>query len=308
MHDLAGGRALSERASATPMRALSRARGAAAPAQRDASATICPLGELERRMVEAIAGPESRADEMASLVTAGPRLSPRERLEIYRSGYRARLIECLLDDYPALADTLGSERFEQLGGEYIERFPSSSPSLNAFGRRMSELCRVAELPGFDAARGFLSELSALEWAVVEAIHARASSPLALEALQAIPTEAWGAARLVRSDTVRVLHFAYPVNAYYQACRTDGSPPPIPSSAPTATAVYRSGWRVFRMDLTPAMTRVLAALLEGLPIGEALARMGVDETDPAALAEAERSVMVWFREWIQGGFFSSVIAP
>jgi hypothetical protein len=60
-----------------------------------------------------------------------------------------------------------------------------------------------------------------------------------------------------------------------------------------------------MDLTPAMTRVLDALLEGMTIEESLGRIGVDETDPAALAEAERSVMVWFSEWMQGGFFAGV---
>jgi len=54
-----------------------------------------------------------------------------------------------------------------------------------------------------------------------------------------------------------------------------------------------------------MTRVLDALLEGVTIEESLGRIGVDESDPAALAEAERSVMVWFSEWMQGGFFAGI---
>jgi hypothetical protein len=54
-----------------------------------------------------------------------------------------------------------------------------------------------------------------------------------------------------------------------------------------------------------MERVLTALLDGVPIEESLGRMGVDETDPDALAEAERSVMIWFKEWMQGGFFGGV---
>ena len=57
-----------------------------------------------------------------------------------------------------------------------------------------------------------------------------------------------------------------------------------------------------MDLTPAMTRVLDAMLGGSPLGEALSKIGVDETDSAAVQEAERSVMVWFREWVGSGFF------
>jgi hypothetical protein len=61
-----------------------------------------------------------------------------------------------------------------------------------------------------------------------------------------------------------------------------------------------------MDLTPAMTRVLSALLDGAAILDALGKMGVDETDPAAIAEAERSVMVWFREWVSSGLFARLV--
>jgi hypothetical protein len=60
-----------------------------------------------------------------------------------------------------------------------------------------------------------------------------------------------------------------------------------------------------MELTRAMAGVLEALLAGAPIGEALARLSVDETDANALAEAERTVMLWFREWVEAGFFSGV---
>jgi hypothetical protein len=96
-----------------------------------------------------------------------------------------------------------------------------------------------------------------------------------------------------------------VNAFYQTCRGTDVVPAAPSAGPTATAVYRSAWRLWRMDLTPAMTRVLAALLEGVPVEESLGRLGLDQSDPAAVAEAERSVMVWFKEWVQSGFFAGI---
>ena len=59
-----------------------------------------------------------------------------------------------------------------------------------------------------------------------------------------------------------------------------------------------------MDLTPAMTRVLSALFAEASIGEALNQIHVDEQDPSALAEAERSVTVWFSAWVRAGFFAS----
>ena len=293
-----------ERASATTSRAMSWSKPLRA-VERQRAAPWSSLRELEERMVEAITGREEAAADAALRITAGPALDARERLEIYRFGYKARLIECLGDDYPILARTLGQAAFERLATEYIERYPSRSPSLNAFGRRMSELCRVAELGEHEPARAFLSELAALEWALVEIIHAKEPPPFDLAALKTIPVERWGPARLLRSDAVRVLHSEYPVNAYYQGCRTEDELPALPSRSPSATAVYRRAWRLWRMDLTPAMTRVLDALLEGVTIEESLGRIGVDESDPAALAEAERSVMVWFSEWMQGGFFAGI---
>jgi hypothetical protein len=297
-----------ERASATTARVMSFGRASVKSGAAGPVAPWASLRELEEHMVDAIAGSEAAAAEAALRITPGPALSARERLEIYRFGYRARLVECLDDDYPMLARTLGADGFEQLAHQYMDRFPSRSPNLNAFGRHMAELCETAELAEFAEHRAFLSELSALEWALVEIIHAREPAAFDLTALQAIPVERWAVARLLRSDTVRVLRFAHPVNAYYQACRTRDDLTPLPGSSPTATAVYRRDFRLWRMDLTPAMASVLEALLDGVAIEEALGRMGVDETDPAALAEAERSVMVWFKEWMAGGFFGGLELP
>src|SRR5690349_1648350 len=93
-----------------------------------AGPAIRTLGEVEAWMVRAITGADSEADRAAEVVTDGPRLEARERFEIYRFGYRARLVECLADDYPVLASVLGETAFESLCASYIERFPSSSPS------------------------------------------------------------------------------------------------------------------------------------------------------------------------------------
>jgi hypothetical protein len=136
-------------------------------------------------------------------------------------------------------------------------------------------------------------------------HARTPQPLDLDALQRIPAEAWAGVRLIASDAVRLLRFEYPVNPFYQAYRDHGVVPPLPAASATATAVYRREIALWRMDLTPAMARVLDALLAARPLGEALARIGLAEPDAQAQAEAERSVMIWFREWVAGGLFTRV---
>jgi len=295
-----------ERASATPAR--STPRRDPTPDATDAPSADAPraLGEVQAWMVRAISGSDGDAPGVEAVVTPGHSLSARERLEIYRYGYLARLVECLADDYPVLARTLGEERFESLCHEYIARHPSSSPSLNAFGRHMARFVVDADLPGsLVPSRVFLSELAALEWALVEMIHAETPPPLDIARLQALPADAWATARFEPSPASRLLRFEFPVNAYFQKCRVEEVSSPIPGRQTSVTVVYRRGLTVWRMDLTPAMARVLEALLASVPIGEALARLGVDESDPEAVAEAERSVMVWFREWVSSGLFAEL---
>jgi hypothetical protein len=291
-----------ERASASPAR-LRLATVAPLPVPRAASASLPErLSDVQTWMIGAITSDAPDREREAALLTPGPQLSAHERFHVYRYGYRARLVECLLDDYPVVAKALGEDAFEALCHAYVERHPSRSPNLNAFGRHMAAFIRDDAVA--IERRVFLSELASLEWCITEMIHAAASPPFDFSSLAALPVEAWGGARLERADTVRVLSFTHPVNAYFQKLRSGGEAE-IPGPAESATAVYRKGWTIWRMDLTPAMTRVLTALLGGVTIGEALDRMGVDGTDPDALAEAERSVMVWFREWVEAGLFCGV---
>lgn len=289
-----------ERASASPL-------GLAEPAELSAAADppeVRPrgLGELQDWMLDAITG--ARPSSGRGVVVEGPRLSAAGRLHVYRHAYSARLIECLRDDYPVLAATLGDERFEALGRTYIARHPSASFSLNAWGRHMASVCGASSALEPSA---FYADLAALEWALVEVTHAETPAPLDPEALARIPADAWSGMRFVPSDALRLVHARYPVNAHYQAYRSKNVLLPLPAAVATTTAVYRRELTLWRLDLTPAMARVLSALLAGETLARALAQIELDGADAAAVAEAERSVMVWFRTWVQSGFFARLDA-
>jgi hypothetical protein len=310
-----------ERASATPSAQARHAtdadRGAnvvrAAPPQLPGDAS---LRALEEWFIEAVTSPcdgDQLAADARQVLTPGPKLDESGRLEIYRYAYRARLVECLADDYPALQFALGAEPFESLCHEYIQRHPSSAPSLNFFGRHLAGFCRseassldrAEPSPDAFALRDFAADLAALEWALVEVLHARVADALSSEALAAIPVESWPAARLPPSPAVRVIRSAYPVNSFFQAFKT-GEEPALPAAKQaSATAVYRTDMTLWRMALTPAMTALLEGLFRGETLGEALGKLeeGLSEDEAA---EAERSVMVWFREWVRAGFFAGVV--
>ena len=309
-----------ERASATPSPTVLRPRREVERAARVVTPSGGALRTVQAWFAEVVTHPESVSAGIAAagagvngaqlgirddqdierLVTKGPRLSALDRLDIYFFGYKARLVECLIDDFPAVRYALGEDAFEELSRAYINAHPSRSPSLNGFGRMMPQF--LASYP-HEHAR-FLADLAALEWAMVEVLHAEAAPTLTQESLNEIPPDRWGEARLPPSKTVRVLRFRYPVNAYFQAFRNDAEPQ-IPSEEASATAVYRVKYAIWRMDLTPLMCGLLEALYAGARLGDALEAIATDADSADALAEAERNVMVWFREWVAAGFFARI---
>ncbi len=300
---------LHERASATPegashARSVSTAEDGPPPLLTAEDRT---LRATQLWFERAITTPESQERafgerEVAIRLTAGPRMTARDRLEIYRRGYHARLIECLADDYPVLRASMGGEAFEALCRAYVARHPSESPSLNAYGRLMAGFLREAA-PDTTPSKAFAADLAALEWAVVEVIHAESAEPLTLEGLGQVPAEAWPGARLVANTALRLLRFDYPVNAYFQQVR-DGAEPAVPAPSPSATVIYRSGPTIWRMDLTGPMFEVLQALLSGEALATALGRAeaGLAGVDPAEIGQR---VTHWFREWVSSGLFVRV---
>jgi hypothetical protein len=233
-----------------------------------------------------------------------------------------RLIECLADDYPVLQSALGHAAFEALCRAYITAHPSTSRSLNYYGRHLADFCRgagaavierepeAASCCATSAAGGArptaacCADLAALEWSLVEVLHAPEAATLSHEELARVPAERWGEAVLRPSAAARILRFEHPVNAYFQAVREDRAPE-LPAPAPSSTVVYRKGFTIWRMDLTPLTEGLLSSLFAGTPLGEALGAIDPGEIDEEAMAELERSVMQWFGEWVQGGLFGGV---
>jgi hypothetical protein len=312
-----------ERASATPGKPMSTAPlpppRDATPRDRSRVASAppidVPLRALQHWFAAAIMHPEGvttgieqaaargapavMLHDVERVVAPSSLLSGIERLAVYGDAYRARLVECLADDYPAVQYALGDDAFEALCLRYIARHPSESPNLNCFGRHMGAFCRDEERPALP----FQSELAALEWAMVEVLHAPSAQKLDLTTLATVPTHRWTGARFLASSTVRVLEFSYPVNAFFQAFRTDRVPG-APAPAWSATAVFRDGATIWRMDLSRAMHALLMSLFGGIALGPALESL--ERT--AQLSEEEGAqVMVWFRDWVRHGFFAQIEA-
>ncbi len=292
-----------ERASATPVRRdhVPAVKHRPARAQLPAQSGLRSQQEL---FCAVVTTPEDEPDLLddasaARLVTPSGTLSALERLAIYRTAYHARLVECLSDDYPVLKHALGEAKFEALCRGYIAQHPSTGPSLNDFGRHMAAFCRRFRTGVAD----FASNLAKLEWAVVLAIHAPTAPVLGTEELATVPPEHWPEVRLVANPSLRILHFAYPVNAYFQAYRS-GRVASIPAEGRTSVAVYRTGRSIWRLPLTEAMVVLFESLANGTTLGSSLALLEpLLANDPKAAPR----VMSWFQKGVSSGLFSGIVA-
>ena len=257
--------------------------------------------------------PTRTTKDVERFVTPGPRLTAAERFDIYRSGYHARLVECLLDDYPVLAAMLDRDDEGQFGAlcrAYVDRHPSASPNLNGFGRHMAVVLPRGEARGLPRLRG-----------------ARRGSPRSSPRSSGRSSRCCTRRRRRRSTSRRsrrcrprrgparassaATRFASSASstrstrcssrtASTRSCRTCRRPRPTRSRS-TARTCSSGAW-----TSRPRCSASLEPLVAGqVASAKRSRRSRPSATDPEVLAQTGANLMVWFREWVDAGFFTRV---
>lgn len=240
------------------------------------------------------------AADLADVILPSATLTATERVGIYHGMYLLRMEEALASDYPGLKHFLGDHDFFELVRGYVQRHPSRSYSLNPLGDHIPEY--VKEAPGIRRPE-FCAELAQLELAVTQVFDERETPALSAEKLAAVAPDDWEHARLEPIAAFRLLAFRYPVNAYLQTVRDDNHDHPKIRRKEEWVAVYRRDYGVFRLELSRAAHDLLADLVAGRSLGEALTaaskrgRRGAPNED---------TLFKWFREWVSAGIFRSVL--
>jgi hypothetical protein len=260
------------------------------------------LAELQRWLFERVLDPAPADGEAAAAVVVSGQLPASDRVEVYRHGYAARLVECLEDDYPALQHALGATPFEALCRAFIQAHPPASPSLNYYGAPLAQFLAGRRERWSRPA----SELAQLEWALVEAIHAEEGARLDITALGQLSPEEWSRARLVPSPTLRLLRTQHAVADHYQAFQ-EGSVPSErwPAPGESAVAVCRRDADVWRVRIPTALAPLLASLLSGTPLSTAIERCTAGDETAGTAAIAPEELQRAFQDWVACGMFSGV---
>lgn len=238
---------------------------------------------------------------LGAVVRAHGALSPVERLGIYASMYPLRTVEALRSDFPALAALLGEKRFGALVAEYVAAHPSTSFTLARLGDR---------LPSFVASwapkrgQGLRADVARLERAAAAVFDAADVELLDAPALAAALASEGELLRFVAAPAFAILAVRPGAVAVLDAV-LDGAPPSTSTGRGLAHVVYfRRDFAVLRRALDPLPGRLLAALVSGFPLGEALAHAARGGRRPPA-----RAVAVWLAEWSAlGAFARAGVAP
>lgn len=195
------------------------------------------LRELQERFQHGVLGAE---ESLQALIADRARLSPAERLSIYRNAYGARLADALKAAYPKLLLALGDEAFAECAAGYIAAHPSRSRSIRWYGAQLAEhLSRSSPFSG----QPVLSELARFEWALGECFDA-ADAPVFTRADLARKAPAdWGALRFAFHPSLRTLSLEWNSVTIWKALdEAPEAPAPSPARSPVITT-----WLLWRQE-------------------------------------------------------------
>ncbi|MGK4579526.1 HvfC/BufC family peptide modification chaperone [Kitasatospora sp. HPMI-4] len=250
-------------------------------------ASATGLAEAQRRFQHAILAPHGPGAEAGELLTASARLSAAQRLEVYRRGYRLRLLEAMRGLHPGLRALLGQELFDEFALDYLDACPSRSHTLSELNRRFTAHL-AAHRPDRDRPprlrEAWIDVL--IDLAHYERVFAEVYDGPGIEHLQPGQGARTFADGTVRpAPCLRVLTLCAPVHSYVASVRR-GRPAEAPRPGTVRLAVSRRDFVVTTTELASGAHRFLSALLEGVPVPTAAAAADLART------EAERLLKTW----------------
>jgi hypothetical protein len=245
------------------------------------------LREVQLAFVESMLAGSSDA---AAFIRGG-KLTPDERLAIYRHNVLSNLRGALQDIFPVVRRVVGDAFFKHAADQFIGITPSRSGDLNRFGAEwplfLADYPHAKELP-------YLADVARLEWSWHESFHAADAGSLDLGCLAAVPAASHEHLRFRLQPALRLVASPYPILQIWQVNQPGftGSLEIDWEQPGDSLVIHRQGSEVVIRSLPAAGFRFLSALSCG-------ARF-----EPAAAAslgeEAEFDLQGFLIESVQSG--------
>ncbi|MEJ2619132.1 MAG: DNA-binding domain-containing protein [Candidatus Thiodiazotropha sp.] len=228
------------------------------------------------------------------------------RLNVYAHAYRARLIEVLANDYPAVAAAIGEHRFRHLAESYIQRYPSSYFSLRNFGNRFpTHVADNRQRPQDEQTVGWLYELALFELRLGQAFDAPDHTPINEQEVAQIPAERWPSLKLEFMPSLSTMALEWNTPALWKN---------LTSEQPVAMKAVHgetSPWLIWRQDLLTrfrSLDQDERILLDGLQRGanfnEACMLMTALLNEEAVAMRAAGLLKSWLNQDMIAGIYYS----
>ncbi|KTC87546.1 MULTISPECIES: DNA-binding domain-containing protein [Legionella] len=238
---------------------------------------------------------KNQVDIEKSIVST-EKVSINQRLGIYLDAYRYRLLDSLVSNFPILSTYLGPKEFHQLGGNYIDKFPSSYRSIRWYGDSFSDYLKQLNKP-------FLAELAEFEWKMTLSFDAADDEILKIEHMASIPPDSWPDLQFKPQASLQRMDFAWNTVKIWEAISNEQ---PIEKPAKNAEIARWALWRHDYINrfytLGEDEAWALDALIKGSSFGELCEGLCQwFEEDEVGLHAASL-----LKGWIQSGLLAAVI--
>lgn len=236
-------------------------------------------------------------DGQPALITSlqgGPTLDVPTGLAIYHNAYRARLLEALRGDYPALVYWVGDEEFERWAMAYIRQCPSAHFSLRWFGAGFAQFLDKY----LDQAQAQpLVEMAGLEWAFTLAFDAPDVEPMTLTDMASLPASEWPDLQALLVPSAQWVECQFNTLQLWQAYKAGESFEP-------STRLHRIEvcliWRVDQICQYRSVgfdeAHALQGMHTGQPFSQLCAALEASHKEGAPLQAA-----TWLKDWVIHGF-------
>lgn len=233
-----------------------------------------PRETQERDYATAFAAGLLDPDRPPPGTVSGPRgKAAVRRYAVYRNNVTFSLIEALAATFPATRRITGDDFFRAMARFHVRETPPVSPLLFEYGRDFPDF-----IARYEHARSmpWLADVARLERDWLDAYHAADATPLAPEALAAIPPERLGATTFAPHPAARIFRSPHPAVTVFAVNRADGPVGPIETVEPEDALITRPDLEVFVRRLPPGGAVFLSHLMAGEPL-EAAAESAAGET-------------------------------
>jgi hypothetical protein len=220
-------------------------------------------------------------------------LTAEQGLAIYHNAYRARLLEALRGDYPAVHGWLGDEEFDALALAYLSAHPSQHFSLRWLGAQLADFIDGYLVPTQAAP---LSELARMEWAFTLAFDADDVGALTMAQMAELVAEDWPTLQVRLLPSVQWLACRHNTVAIWRACKEQGE---FPGSQPLVAVETCLVWRDQLITRYRSLASDEASALQGMTQqGWRFAELCAQLSQLGEQAPVQ--AVTWLRKWLSDG--------